>query len=429
MARETIKKTMIGAALAASMLSGSVAQAKSDPDADYPTSQKAAEQASGGFWNGVKKVFGLPYQETEYWDTATERDIKSTAERALWGMWTYKKDSFGKNGVLTETRYYEGNNEIKRDEFHTTGNRSWTADIKDGHPVGRVRAFDSLGWPTFEGSYDLEGREDGVHKVMKKGILTHETPFSHGLKEGEERIYNPTTGSLQKTIPWHNNQKDGVEHNLENGDFFTYHNGVRDGAFKETLTSTADYTKTRLERFGTYANGKMYVEKEREFDSQGKLKRETCFDEQGNRHGEERIANGFDFDINPYNHGRLDGRQTRLNSFKTWKNGVQEGPYLSSTNMFLDENMNPVVIRNEEGMYENGQAHPSEVKYFKMIYQEDGSFGSLPLTELEAKTEAAKWSGQPSVMNSLLGQSSDTNTTQSPKRAKVKTPTIDRDDR
>lgn len=327
--------------------------------------------------------------------------VKSTAERGLWGLWTYKEDSYTKDGQREETHYYKRNNEVKRDEFHAiTGARSWTGEIRNGRPVGRVRTFDMNGQEKGSYLYDDNGLQNGLQREYTDGRLTHEFTMAHGKRDGEERFYDSATGSLQRTVPWKQDAKHGVENNLENGDYTTYTDGVKNGPFKETQLDRGReaHDANALERTGTYQNGVAHVSKERVLEPDGKVIRETHYDENGQKHGEERIG---DSNITPYNHGKIDGVQRNGESYTTYNQGKMEGPFRQVSPSALNGKWEPQITEAEDGTIQNGTRTVHKKTFTKMIYGNDESIAGIPITEQQAKEESLKVVGQNGLQKTL----------------------------
>ena len=339
----TIKSAAAMAATGVALMGGPAEAAPTQQNVPDPIVQQSGPEVPNALWNGFKKVVGLPYQETEYWSAqeAKKTDaVKSTAERGLWGLWTYKEDSYTKDGQREETHYYKRNNEVKRDEFHAiTGARSWTGEIRNGRPVGRVRTFDMTGQEKGSYLYDDNGLQNGLQREYTDGRLTHEFTMAHGKRDGEERFYDSATGSLQRTVPWKQDAKHGVENNLENGDYTTYTDGVKNGPFKETTKEEGPtYASNSLERIGTYRDGVAQVKRERLIGPDGKLKRETPFNDKGQKDGTERFEHG---------------------DFTTYTNGVKNGPF-QETQLDRGREAHNANALERTGTYQNGVAHVSK---------------------------------------------------------------------
>lgn len=479
----TIKSAAAMAATGAALMGGPAEASPTQQNDPAPIVQQSGPEVPNAIWNGFKKVVGLPYQETEYWSAqeAKKADaVKSTAERGLWGLWTYKEDSYTKDGQREETHYYKRNNEVKRDEFHAiSGARSWTGEIRNGRPVGRVRTFDMTGQEKGSYLYDDNGLQNGLQREYTDGRLTHEFTMEHGKRDGEERFYDSTTGSLQRTVPWKQDAKHGTENNLVNGDYTTYANGVKNGPFKETtkeegptyasnsLERTGTYrdgvvqvkrerligpdgtlkrdtpfndkgqkdgterfehgdfttytngvkngpfqetqldrgseahNANALEKTGTYRDGVAHVSKERVLQPGGKVIRETHYDENGQKHGEERIGESTNLSITPYNHGKIDGVQRDGANYTTYNQGKMEGPYWKVSTPALNGKWEPQITEAENGTIQNGTRTVQSKTFTKMIYGNDQSIAGIPITEQQAKEESLKVVGQSGLQKTL----------------------------
>ena len=174
----TIKSAAAMAATGVALMGGPAEAAPTQQNDPDPIVQQSGPEVPNALWNGFKKVVGLPYQETEYWSAQEAKD-----------------------GQREETHYYKRNNEVKRDEFHAiTGARSWTGEIRNGRPVGRVRTFDITGQEKGSYLYDDNGLQNGLQREYTDGRLTHDFKILQRAVCNVRSLGNKMPNTVGKTI-------------------------------------------------------------------------------------------------------------------------------------------------------------------------------------------------------------------------------------
>ncbi len=291
----------------------------------------------GTFWNGFKKILGLPFEEAEYFKN--KDNVKSVREHGLWGLWTYDEKFYAPNGSLEEHREFKGNDEVLREQFHDNNILKRRMDIKDGHPVGQVQTFNEFKSVIAEENYNDAGKLDGLQRFYDDSV--------------------PLSPKLQKEVSYQNGQKHGKEQNFENGDFANYNNGTQFGAFQETIETQqgSSITKGHIDK-----DGSRHIQNFKELNATGDILKEIPYDKDGNIHGN-MIHNSYPGEnrITPYKHGQKDGVETwntqnGKKNMQTWHDNQLDGPYQHVKNLPHHE------TEYEHGSFTNGQKKISQVE-------------------------------------------------------------------